>query len=150
MIAVPTLIDTNVLVYATDALSDQHRSSASVVSGAMAGRFECVLVPQVLAETFATLTGTRVKRPVEPSRAADYLDGLVERLPVLPVSLDSVMKFTTLARVANVKGQAIYDLFLVAQMQSHGIERICTCDGGGFAALGVEAVTPDQLLGGGG
>jgi predicted nucleic acid-binding protein len=141
----PVLLDTNVLIYATNNAAPQHKSCSQVLSSAIAGEFEGVLVPQVLTEMLATLTGRYLQKPVKSAQAADYLDGLIERLPVLPVSLDSVMKLTALARATEVGGPAIYDLFLVAQMESHGVTRICTYDQG-FSRLGVESLTPDQLL----
>ena len=142
------LLDTNILVYALDAVSAHHQASRNVVERIQAGSLEGGLVPQVLLETYAIVTDRRrVERPLTPMDASTELDVLARSISVFYPGPRSMTELVALLRGRSVSGQNVFDIFLVAQMREHGIETICTLNAGDFVGFGdLEILTPDQLL----
>jgi uncharacterized protein len=130
------LLDTNILVYAVDSASPMHAPCRSVVDRAMSGNLDAVVVPQVLMEFYAVVTSPRrVRSPLSPRDSAlqitDWRNTIAVRYPTA-ASLD---EWTTLVGRLQRLGQDVHDLFLIAQMQAHGIADICTVNAGDFAGV---------------
>jgi predicted nucleic acid-binding protein len=141
------LLDTNVLVYAVDATAAIHAPCHTVVERAMSGRLDAVIVPQVLMEFYAVVTSARrVSSPLSPedgaSQVADWRETIVVRYPT-SACLDDWM--TLVGQLRRV-GQDVHDLFLIAQMRSHGISDICTANVGDFTGVtGITAHRPETV-----
>lgn len=142
------LIDANPIVYASDTDSPQFRPSEAVIDVALTRHVPGVLVPQVLLEFWSTVTSPRRSlRPLTPEQAWRRIEILRSSLPVLDVSANAIGNLETLVRTRRSTGASIYDLFLVAQMRSHGIGQICTYNTADFSGIpGIEALTPEQAL----
>lgn len=142
------LMDANVLVYAINTVAPQHGSSRTLVQAALDGRVPGVLVPQVLLECFATVSSPRrIPSPVDAPEAWRWVEILRTGLPVLEVRPEALMLLGQLLTSRPVRGSAIFDLFLAAQMRSHGVGTICTYNVTDFARLpGIEALTPEEVL----
>jgi predicted nucleic acid-binding protein len=112
------------------------------------GEVNAVLVPQVLLEFYATITCSRVQRPLGAADAWQLVDALAGALPVLNVRSESLPILGELVAQERCVGPRIFDLYLAAQMRSHGVTRICTDSVRHFQRLGVEALTPERVLAG--
>jgi uncharacterized protein len=138
------LLDTNVLVYAVDATAAIHAPCHAVVDRAMSGQLDAVIVPQVLMEFYAVVTSPRrVRSPLSPDdgalQVADWRRTLAVRYPTAACLDDWTVLVGQLQRI----GQDVHDLFLIAQMRSHGIGDICTANVGDFAEVtGITAHQP--------
>lgn len=142
------LLDANILVYAVDALAPQHTASHAVVQAALGDGVPGVLVPQVLLEFFAVVTSPRrVRQPLDPVRAWRQVEALRAGLPVLNVQPTALTALGELVSERRTKGPDVFDLFLVAQMRTHGVREICTYNAADFANVpGVEALTAEAAL----
>lgn len=141
------LLDANVLVYAVNADAPQHPASRAAVHAALAGRLPGVLVPQVLLEFLAIVTHPRrVSHPLDPARAWAQVAVLRAHLPVLDLRPVALNELGALLTGHPATGQDVFDLFLVAQMRSHGVTTICTYNDADFARLPVEALAPEEAL----
>lgn len=63
------LLDTNVLIYATDTRSEYHEPSKRIVDAVIEGRLRGVILPQILVEFIGAVTGPTVEIPLNPSEA---------------------------------------------------------------------------------
>jgi toxin-antitoxin system PIN domain toxin len=142
------LLDTDVLVYAVNADAPQHSSSQAVVQAAFDRHILAAVVPQILLEFLAVVTNPRrVTRPLDPARAWEQVEILRVNLPVLGLELDALTMLGELVIAHRPAGRGIFDLFLAAQMRTHGVRTICTYNGSDFDRLrDVEAVTPEEAL----
>lgn len=141
------LLDTNVLVYAVDTAAAIHAPCHAVVDRAMSGRIDAVIVPQVLMEFYAVVTSPRrVRSPLSPNdgalQVADWRRTIAVRYPTA-ACLDD---WSALVRQLQRVGQDVHDLFLIAQMRSHGIGDICTANVGDFAGVtGITSHRPETV-----
>lgn len=133
------------LVYAADTLSPQHQESLRAVQAVLDGEIDGVVVPQVLLEFYATVTGPRVRHPLEPEQAWQLVEALKSGLSVLPVAPESIDRLGELVHTRPLRGQRVFDLFMAAAMKANRVERICTYDTRGFAHLGLKVVSPEEL-----
>lgn len=142
------LLDTNPLVYAINKHEPQHLASRSAVNASLARNVPGVLVPQVVLEFVATVSNPRkVARPLSPVQAWREATILQRSLPILNLESASLEILGQLLLRQPRRGQAIFDLFLVAQMRSHGIGQICTYNTADFRGiLGIEPLTPEETL----
>jgi predicted nucleic acid-binding protein len=140
------LLDTNVLVYAADRDSPRHQPCREVVGHALSGVLNGVLVPQVVLEFYATVTGSRVREPLAPGVAWRQVLALTGVLTVLDVRRDSLDLLGQLIVQMGLGGHRVFDLFLAAQMRSHGVAEICTDNVRHFQSLGVRPVSPEDVL----
>ena len=139
------LLDTSVLVYSIDRTAPQHAHSRRVVQLAAAGRLSGVIVPQVLLELYSTVTTRATKVRLMPQQALEAIEGFRRRIGVKSVPDDVLSHLSKVLATHPRTGPDIYDLFLIAQMRSHGIADICTYKGSDFAYPGIRAVDPVDL-----
>jgi predicted nucleic acid-binding protein len=140
------LLDANVLVYGADCASPRHGPCRDVIQRTLAGHVDGVLVPQVLLEFYVTVTGSRVRAPLAPAVAWRQIDALASALPVMDVRRDSLDLLGKLITQVGLGGHRVFDLFLAAQMRSHGVSEICTDNARDFHNLGVTPLTPEDIL----
>jgi predicted nucleic acid-binding protein len=141
------LLDTNVLVYALNADAPRHAECRRVVDLAIAGVLPCVLVPQVLIECYAVITSPRrLPNALAPEQAWSALRGLSRLIEVRPVPDSMLEDLDVMLARQRRRGRDVFDLAILAQMVSHGIRTICTCNVGDFGFPGIEALDPAQAL----
>jgi toxin-antitoxin system PIN domain toxin len=140
------LLDTNVLVYALDSDSPHHATSAMLLANAENPNAGLCVAPQNLAELLAIVTDPRrvakprsIETAVEAVRQLMALPGLV----LLPVPLDVCHRLAAIVQKYTVKGQRVFDAFLVATMLGNGITRLWTFNASDFAPfMEIEALAP--------
>jgi len=142
------LIDTNVLVYAVNTATPQHEESRAFVDTARNGDFPAVLVPQVLLEFYAVVTGNRVEHPLAPETALEEVKILRSVFPVLEASSDALERLNEiLSRHPSIRGGNVFDAWLVAQMKSLGIPVICTYNTADFTRYDdITAAAPGEIF----
>jgi predicted nucleic acid-binding protein len=130
----PALIDTNVLVDATNRARPRHGAALRLIRR---GR-DLVLSAQIVREYVAVAS-----RPVEANglgmRMPDVLDNVREFRKVvrlLPEEKPVLPAFLALLEEIPCRGSAVHDAFLVATMVAHGVARIVTSNPGHFARFG--------------
>ena len=141
------LLDTNVLVYALNADSPQHRDCRRVVDVAAAGGLPAVLFPQILIECCAVITSPRrVPNALSSQQAWAATRWLVRMIDVKPVPETLLDDLDLLMAQHSRRGRDVFDLAIVAQMLSHGVRAICTCNVADFRIAGVQAMDPVQTV----
>lgn len=140
--------DANVIRYANDVDAPQHRPSNELINALIAARIPGELVPQVLLEYFSISTDRRrVPQVISAADAWQQVAALragCRMLEVLPRAVDILGQ---LLAVRAPRGAAVFDLFLAAQMLSHGVATICTYNVRDFAGIpGIEAIMPEEAL----
>ena len=138
------LLDSDVLVDALNEESDRFIACRTLLDDAAAGLFDAVVVPQILVETYAVLTGGHLARQLSPRVAADQIDILSGMLVILPVLPESVRRLSDLARDVESHKVLLADLFLVAQMHVHGVDVLCTSRRTSLRGFGISVRTPAQ------
>jgi predicted nucleic acid-binding protein len=140
------VVDTNVLVYAADTTSPRFEVCRRVVDYALDGKFDGVLLAQVLLEFYATITSERSQQPLPPEDAWELIEALQAGMPVLGPRAESLAVLARLVRDVRVSGQRIFDVYLAAQMRSHGVTEICTDNVKHFKFAGIGPVRPEDVL----
>lgn len=142
----PSLVDTNVLVYALYADSSHHHAAQTVVERALDVNAGYFVTPQVLFELFSVVTNPRrVTVPMATEEAIETIDVLLGRpgIQLLPVQTDVVARCMRLCRERRITGRRIFDVQLAASMLCHGIKRIITFNKADFERIeGIEVVVP--------
>lgn len=142
----PSLIDTNVMVYAVDSESPYHVVSKSLLDRAVNTDAGLCVTSQIIAEFCAVITDRRrVRNPLDPTAAASVVRTLIAlpglRLLTQPVGAE--LHFADLIEKHGRVGPRIFDLFLVAVMRGNGVQRIYTFNKRDFESIdGIEIATP--------
>jgi predicted nucleic acid-binding protein len=140
------VLDTNVLLYAADTTSPRFQICRRVIDYALEGKFDGALIPQVLLEFYATITGERSEQPLPPDDAWELVEALQAGLPVLGPRAESLEILARLVREQRVSGLRIFDVYLAAQMRSHGVAEICTDNVKHFKFAGIGPLRPEDVL----
>ena len=113
----------------------------------MSGELDAVVVPQVLMEFYAVVTSPRrVRSPLSPRDGALQVTDWRRTIAVRYPTAGCLDEWTTLVGRLRRTGQDVHDLFLIAQMQAHGIRDICTVNAGDFAGVkGITVRHPDVV-----
>ncbi len=141
------LLDTNVLVYALNADSPQHADCRRVVDLAATGTLPGVLFPQILIECYSVITSPRrVARALPPRQAWAALRSLSRLIEIKPVPETMLDDLDVMLARHLARGRDVFDFAIMAQMASHGIRTICTCNVGDFGVAGFQPVDPAGAL----
>lgn len=144
MVTEPVLLDTNILVFASDATSPNHEGAVAVRDQIEAQGLQACLTPQVLYEFYGTVTSRRPRaRGVPPADAVGEIEAYLRRgyrmLYPLPGTLQHAFR---LAREAGVIGQGLYDCVLAATALDNDVSLIYTANPKDFRFPGLRAVNP--------
>lgn len=123
------LIDTNILVYAADTTAAFHEQAKRLRDRGVRGELLLAVSPQILMEFFAVITNPRrVRQPRSPAEARaeveKYARSAIRKIHPGHDILDRVL--ILLQQHPTISRQDIFDLFLVATMQTNGVTRIYT------------------------
>ena len=130
------LLDSNVLIYAHQSLSEFHRSAKALRDKGMDGEIQLCVCPQVLMEFYAVITNPkRVTNPMEPREAVNEVEKYFQAEEIIKIHPreDLLLRIITLSRKYEVKRHEIFDLQIVATMLSNGINRLYTYNHDHFA-----------------
>ena len=140
-----TLVDTNVLIYAT--LEHDPRFSRSRDILLAPGEGERFVSVQNLAEMYPNLTGPKMQEPDRPSVARAKIRSIASLpgIQVLPLTADVQAIALELCEKHGITRQRYYDAQLVATMIAHGIKTLLTENAQDFAGMTeVRAINPFQ------
>lgn len=137
-------LDTNILVYAHDASSQHHDTSAALLSAIFTREFKGVLAEQNLFELYRILTNpvAMKNKPLTAEQAKTlietvYLGGIFQIVYLTPPVLQQVL---TLAAQKNITSAKIFDLRLAAIALAEQVDYFVTFNIKDFA--GIEGLTP--------
>ena len=139
------VVDTNVILRATQLADPQHQTARSGLARLVGAGHELCLVPQILYEYWVVAT-----RPISvnglglaTAEAATKLAGLKASFRILRDERGLLEIWERVVTSLGVQGKSAHDARLVAAMQRHGIERLCTFDTADFARYpGIVAAAP--------
>lgn len=108
------LIDTMILCYAHDRLSQHNPKASLIMKASIDGTINAHLTYQNLAEFYSVITGRRVERPITPAQAARLcrLYGECHEIKILPPTEEAYREALNAAEDAQVTGGDIFDLIL--------------------------------------
>lgn len=130
-----TLLDTNVLVYATLPTAPQHRAAYAVCADALAGDPQYCVTPQILIEYYATLTNPKRVDPVRTSAEAQAALDRYRTIHLLHPTPEVFDEWVQLITMLGATGQDVFDLLLAATMLVHEVTDILTYDARMFAQV---------------
>lgn len=144
----PLLVDTNILVEATDEARRHHRSARALIES----HPSLVIPAQVIREYLVVAT-----RPVIPASGGlgmsieDAMENIRlfrSRLRLLPEEKPTLAALLRLLATVPCSGKKIHDANIVATAQVHGIAQIATLNTNDFRGFArqIKALTPDQCL----
>jgi predicted nucleic acid-binding protein len=140
------LPDTNILIYATDSLSNHHEASKRVVDAVVEGHIQGAIVPQVLVEFLGATTGPAMANPLPVSDAIAQVARFRSQIRVLQPPLTALAELEEIAQQAGRAGRRVFDYFLAAQARALGVSVICTYNGEDFKGIsGITVVTPEEV-----
>lgn len=132
----PTLLDTNVLVYAADQLSPFHDVCRKLREDGRTGKRNLCITPQVLFEFYAVVTDPkRVRDPLDPSEAIAEISAYLDdpAIKTIHQTPEATGRVTDLAERYAIRRQEIFDALIVATMLSNDVRQIYTYDVGHFS-----------------
>jgi predicted nucleic acid-binding protein len=137
------VLDTNILVYATNSAAPQHVAARRMHDQALAGEIHACLTAQILFEYFAAVTyAGQVTRLVSSADALADLDALRSAFPLLPVPADIDERVVQLLRQTGFSGRHVFDVHIAATMLANGVRRIATYDSRFGKIPGVVTIVP--------
>ena len=142
----PSLLDSNVLVYAYYKQAPQYAACRALLEQAQTPDAGLCVSPQNLAEFYAIVTNPR--RVTQPRTTAEALVLVAELLALPGLSLlsipaDVVDRWSDLVRQHPLTGSKVYDAQIVATMFGNGVTRIYTHNAADFRRFnGIKVITP--------
>lgn len=122
------LVDTNVLLAATDTSRERHSAARDFLDRGLAGEYRLFVVGQIFREYLVVAT-----RPIRSNGfglpvhdAISNLQRFQQFVQVLPEDAETVMQLVSLIREYDLKGKRIHDANLVASMTRHGLRKLKT------------------------
>lgn len=144
---IETFVDTNILVYSIDISFENrsfHRASLEILRPSE--KEVLYISPQILAEFYAVVTSiSAVKNPISPNEAIFRMKRLSQmpNIKVLEITPDVEQKWLELLEINPVKGSKVFDIFHLATMLTHNIQRIYTFNDSDFSWYkNVNVITP--------
>ncbi|MEK7765414.1 MAG: PIN domain-containing protein [bacterium] len=140
----PVLLDTNLLIYASDADSPYHDAARTVRDQIEARQAHGCLTPQVLYEFYSVVTGHHGRPPrVTPAQASGEIETYLRAgYRMIYPRADTLAHALRLARDTGVTGQGLYDCVLAATALDNGVSLIYTANTADFQFPGLRAVNP--------
>ena len=141
------LLDTNILVYAADEMSEFHVPAKQLRDRGVQGDIAVAVSPQILFEFFAVITNPRrVTQPRSPQEAREEMEKYLHTPTIQKIYPGDDITFrviTLLQQYPQITRQDIFDALLVATMQTNGIRRIYTYNRQHFTPFpDIEVLTP--------
>ena len=141
------LLDTNILVYAADEMSEFHVPAKQLRDQGVQGDLSVAVSPQILFEFFAVITNPRrVTQPRSPREAREEMEKYLHAAAIRKISPGEDITDRVLALLQQhpqITRQDIFDCVLVATMQTHGMRRIYTYNRQHFTPFAdIEVLTP--------
>lgn len=137
-------VDTNLFVYAVDALSPFHRAAGAFFDSIPEEHLEPRYSSQILVEFYSAVT-KRAARPLTAAVAAGETLRILHAPEFVKLPVDDVALKLTLALASKhgLRGVEIFDAQIVGTMLSHGVESLYTVNVRDFTRFEeIRAVNP--------
>lgn len=115
------MIDTNVLIYSTVASNPWHTNARQWLADLQGAGHPLCVSPQIVREFLVVLTRGEVF-----SHTLNTFAALRPSLVILPETLQALERLLSLVRHYDVRGKAIHDAQIVANMLVHGVTHLMT------------------------
>ena len=141
------VVDTNILVYAADAASDEHERCRSYLERLRHGATAWFLTWSISYEFARVVTHPRVfRRPWRVGAAWGFIEALIASPScsvLLPTDRHTAVGRELFDDYPDVRGNLVHDAHTVVLMREHGVRRVCTRDTD-FHRFDVEVVGPTE------
>jgi uncharacterized protein len=140
------VVDTNVLLYATNEDSPEHGRCRGLLDEWLRSPAPWCLTWGIVYEFLSASTYRReVEHPASPAEAWSFIARLLES-PGLEVLTETerhaAMARLTFEEISGLSGRHLHDAHVAILMREHGISRIVTCDAGFRRFPFIEVVDP--------
>lgn len=146
------LLDTNLLARITDSRHPQCAVARQAIHRLLAQREQIVIVPQNLYEFWAVATRKAGSPPAGHNglgmtceQASQWVRFFERRFTLLPDRPDLVTAWHLLVKSLGIKGFKAHDARLAAAMQTYGITRLLSFNGGDFVGLPITVIDPASV-----
>ena len=123
------LVDTNVLVYASDKSSSFYKVASNIRNKGLNGEINICICPQILSEFFTVITSpNRVENPKSQKQARTELEKYLkaENIEKIYPGINFMDYLMDILRRYKISKQEIFDAQLIATMLLNGISKIYT------------------------
>lgn len=138
------LVDTNILIYASDNDSIFQKKAQNFLEEALSQNKLCLAI-QNLTEFYAIVTGPkRIKNPLNQSQALKVIESFLDSnlFRFVLTTQNTVVRIVNILRKYHIKAEEIHDVHLAAVMMDNNINTIYTADTKVFERLGLKAINP--------
>lgn len=143
------LLDTNILLRASDPQSEQYAVADEAVYQLLAEGHQCLLTSQVLIEFWVVAT-----RPVEvngfgwtPERTKTQIERFLSQFTLLQEPPDLFSFWFQLVNDHEIKGKRTHDIRILAVMKAYTISHILTFNPSDFIPVdGIIIVHPQEVI----
>lgn len=138
------LIDTNLLIYATNKNSIFHQKAKNFLEKELPNYNLC-LSSQNIIEFYAIITNPKkIEKPLTQSQATLIIKKFIKSgyFQIITPRSKTVFLLLNFLKKYNIKSLEIYDLYLAATMKDNNISIIYTADTTIFKKLGFAAINP--------
>lgn len=138
------IIDTNVLLYATDRSAPQHAASVSLRTAGEKGEVKLAVTPQIMFEYVGAITNPRrVKNAINLTEAWANVEAFIGAFVVLSPGATQVDDVMRLSQSLGVAGAEIHDLAIAATALQRGVSTVYSYDARVFSRVpGLTVRTP--------
>jgi predicted nucleic acid-binding protein len=127
------LLDTSVLIAASDAEHPGHKPSAALLAAAKKQTTACGA--HTLAEVYAVLSRLPGGRRLRPEHAGKLVEQILDRLAVIPITVEEYEATIRTAAQLSLAGGIVFDALLLACARKVDAERIYTWNVRHFRAV---------------
>lgn len=136
MSAERVLIDTNVLVYATDSASPHCPAASALLAAAATGGFLGCVAPQILLEFVSVVTNHRRVASVRtPADAWSAADSFAQAFEMLTPPADLFARVALLGRTLGTRAQDVFDLAIAVTALESDVRAIYSYDSTVFSRV---------------
>ncbi|MFP4132561.1 MAG: type II toxin-antitoxin system VapC family toxin [Halothece sp.] len=142
------LLDTNILLRASDRNSNQHSLANQAVYYLLNQGHQCLLTPQILIEFWVVCT-----RPVEANgfgwttkRSETQINQFLSQFSLLSETSNTFSDWFQMVTKYEIKGKRTHDIKILAVMKSYGISHILTFNPNDFIAVNEFTIVHPQAI----
>lgn len=121
-------LDSNILVYAADEDSVFHEPAKRIRDQAAEDADQACLCFPVLLEFFAQVTYPRLGKALSPEEAWREVESYAKTFRILFPTRSTLQRLGRLVKSYSISRQDIFDALIVALMEGHGVDSICTAN----------------------
>lgn len=119
------LLDSNIIIYAINKKSPKYKGAREFILN-FSKKYKFVVAQQNILESFRVLTHPKFSNPYSPKEALTNIGKFARQIPLICPQEETVQILYKFIEKHNLKGDQIFDAYLVATMISNGIKDIAT------------------------